>query len=76
MRIRCSLCNRPMSAPTTMIGREAFGPQCSRKLGLTKLAAQTGSRVLRFGRTPKQADTGRNLDLFFDLGAPQDVEQP
>jgi hypothetical protein len=65
--MNCALCGRPLLNPTVMIGREAIGPKCARKAGLTRLAAQTGSRVLRFSR-PKasRADAGRNLDLFED----------
>lgn len=64
--MKCALCGRALRNPTVMIGREAIGPKCARKAGLTNLAAQTGSRVLRFGRPKPSRDEGKNLDLFED----------
>lgn len=66
--MKCALCGRALRNPTVLIGREPVGPKCARRAGLTKLAAQTGSRVLRFGRPkPSAGIEGRNLDLFEDL---------
>ena len=62
--MRCALCGKPLLNPTVMIGREAIGPKCARKAGLTKVAKKTGSRVLFFGRVRNESRDPQTGDLF------------
>lgn len=59
------MCGRP-TAPFVMIGREAIGPKCAQRAGLTPGKAPKGSR-LRFVRVkPVRQDIPTTLDLFQD----------
>ncbi len=69
MKPICAMCGRPTN-PFVMIGREAIGPKCAKRAGLTPAKAPKGSR-LRFIRhhapQPKYPET---LDLFPDHDEP------
>ena len=66
MRMICAICGRP-TMPFVMIGREAVGPKCARKVGLVPSKALKGSR-LRFSKArPPAAPIPQNLDLFENL---------
>lgn len=67
--MRCCLCGRLTEHPAVMIGREAVGPKCARKAGLTKLA-KTNGRVIRFGRVSASTQQDdRQSDMFAEGAA-------
>lgn len=66
MKPRCAICGRP-TGPFVMIGREAVGPQCARRAGLTPRKAPKGS-TLRFVARRPPVKRPVNLDLFDDYG--------
>lgn len=69
MRAICAMCGRP-TMPFVMIGREAIGPKCAKRAGLTPTKAPKGSR-LRFIRShPPQPKFPETLDLFNDYDEP------
>ena len=62
----CAMCGRP-TQPFVMIGREAIGPKCAKKAGLTPSKAPKGRR-LRFVRAkPEREDGPTTGDLFEGL---------
>jgi hypothetical protein len=66
MRPICAMCGRP-TTPFVMIGREAIGPKCAAKAGLTPSKAPRGSR-LRFVKTKPAREQGPvTADLFEGL---------
>ncbi len=66
MKPICAMCGRPTS-PFVMIGREAIGPKCAAKAGLTPSKAPKGSR-LRFVREKAVREAiPQTLDLFQTL---------
>jgi hypothetical protein len=67
MKPICSICGR-RTTPFAFLGSEVIGPNCARKLGLTKKAAKTAKNGrLRFA-APKarQSQPGQpqTVDLF------------
>lgn len=63
MRPLCAFCGRP-TTPFVMIGREAVGPKCAARAGLTPTKTPKGSR-LRFLKLKPQRETDQQtLDLF------------
>lgn len=67
MKPICSVCGR-RTAPFAFIGAEPIGPNCARKLGLTKTAvkaAKHGRMRLagKYAREPKSAEA-QTIDLF------------
>jgi hypothetical protein len=49
-----------------MIGREAIGPKCAVKAGLTPSKAPRGSRLRFVKMKPVREDVPQTLDLFAD----------
>lgn len=65
MRPICALCGRP-TTPFVMIGREAVGPKCTARAGLTPTKTPKGSH-LRFLKTKPVRETAQQtLDPFQD----------
>lgn len=68
MKSTCALCGRP-TMPFVVIGREAIGPKCAKRAGLTPTRSPKGSRV-RFVRVKAApAERGETLDLFAEVAA-------
>jgi hypothetical protein len=65
MRPICAMCGRP-TTPFVMIGREAIGPKCAAKAGLTPTKAPRGSRLRFVKMKPVREDVPQTLDLFAD----------
>lgn len=59
------MCGRP-TTPFVMIGREAIGPKCAQKAGLTPTKAPKGSR-LRFLKVKPVREDVPQIDLFDQL---------
>lgn len=65
MRPLCAFCGRP-TTPFVIIGREAVGPKCAARAGLTPTKTPKGSR-LRFTKLkPVRELIPQTLDLFQD----------
>lgn len=65
MRPICAMCGRP-TTPFVLIGREAIGPKCAKKAGLTPTRAPKGSRLHFVKYKPVREIVPENLDLFED----------
>ena len=67
MKSICAVCGR-YTMPFAFIGNEPIGPNCARKLGLTKksVKAAKGGRLRLAGKHARQTKPGEpeNLDLF------------
>ena len=59
------MCGRP-TAPFVMIGREAIGPKCAKRAGLTPAKAPKGSRLRFVKAKPVREEFPQTLDLFSD----------
>jgi hypothetical protein len=68
MKSTCALCGRP-TAPYVLIGREAIGPKCAAKAGLTRARAPKGSRLRFVAYKPVRESGGETLDLFTEVPA-------
>lgn len=68
MRPICAMCGRP-TMPYVMIGREAVGPKCAQKAGLTPSKAPKGSRLRFVKAKPVREDVPQTMDLFAELEA-------
>lgn len=66
MKAVCVLCGR-MTTPYAMIGREAIGPKCAARAGLTPSKAPKGSRVTFTHLKPVREVFPQTLDLFESL---------
>ena len=66
MRPICAMCGRP-TTPFVLIGREAIGPKCARKAGLTPTRAPKGSRLQFLKQKPTREDYPTTGDLFEGL---------
>ena len=66
MKPICAMCGRP-TRPFVMIGREAIGPRCARKAGLTPTKAPKGSRLKFVREKPVREPVPETLDLFAGL---------
>lgn len=64
MKLRCAYCGRPTD-PFVMLGREAIGPKCAQRMGLTPRKAPKGSALKFVARRPP-VKRPVNLDLFDD----------
>ena len=65
MRPICAMCGRP-TAPFVMIGREAIGPKCAKRAGLTPAKAPKCSRLRFVKAKPVREEFPQTLDLFSD----------
>ena len=65
MRPICAMCGRP-TAPFVMIGREAIGPKCAKRAGLTPSKAPKGIRLRFVKAKPVREEFPQTLDLFED----------
>ena len=62
----CALCGRHTTKPAVLIGKEAVGPVCARRVGLIQAAKKSGkaSRVQLFSRAGAPRSDTRTRDLF------------
>jgi hypothetical protein len=60
------MCGRPTS-PFVMIGREAIGPKCAQRAGLTPTRVPKGSRLRFVREKPVRDDEPTTGDLFEGL---------
>lgn len=66
MRPICAMCGKP-TKPYVLIGREAIGPKCAKRAGLTPMKAPKGSRLTFVKAKPsKRQQAQETLDLFHD----------
>jgi hypothetical protein len=63
MKPICAMCGRP-TQPFVMIGREAIGPKCAKKAGLTPAKTPKGSRLIFPKIRPVREDVPTTGDLF------------
>ena len=68
MKPICAMCGRPTS-PFVLIGREAIGPKCARKMGFGTKRKASG-RITYVGRPDPQPKGPQTLDLFADYDPP------
>lgn len=63
--MHCALCSRPLRTAAMFIGVYPVGPVCSKRAGLTKLAARGSSRLLKLAApaTRSRDDAQMALDL-------------
>ena len=69
MKPICAMCGRP-TTPYVMIGREAIGPKCARRAGLTPTKVPKGSRLRFTHMKPVREAVPETLDLFEGWEAP------
>jgi hypothetical protein len=62
------MCGRP-TAPYVLIGREAIGPKCARRAGLTPARAPKGSRLRFVAYKPVKERGDETMDLFAEEAA-------
>ena len=66
LRPICAMCGKP-TKPYVLIGREAIGPKCAARAGLTRRKAPKGSRLKFVKATPSERKRAHEtLDLFPD----------
>ena len=67
MRPICAMCGKP-TKPYVLIGREAIGPKCAKRAGLTPMKAPKGSRLkfVKAKKSPRER-VPETLDLFDEL---------
>jgi hypothetical protein len=68
MKATCAMCGRP-TAPYVLIGREAIGPKCARRAGLTPARAPKGSRLRFVAYKPVKERGDETMDLFAEEAA-------
>ncbi len=61
--MRCCICGRP-THPYLMIGAEAVGPSCAKRLGLSRKALPKGSKVRFVKPAAPREKAPETLDLF------------
>lgn len=66
MKARCALCGRS-TAPYVLIGKEAIGPKCAKRAGLTPARAPRGSQLRFVAYKPVRESGGETLDLFTEI---------
>lgn len=66
MKLICAMCGRP-TTPFVMIGREAIGPKCAKRAGLTPKKMPKGSRLRFLKLKPLREEIPQTLDLFEEL---------
>lgn len=67
LRPICAMCGKP-TKPYVLIGREAIGPKCAARAGLTRRKVPKGSRVKFVAPKPGDRQKAQQtLELFPDL---------
>lgn len=61
--MRCAICKRALFTVAVMIGVEAVGPKCAKKLGLSPKKSKRIT-VVRLGKIAKDDRDNRTMDLF------------